>query len=118
MSKPIIESCHKVILDTLLLDLPGVMEGSMFGYPAYYANGKLFACIYGGGVGLKVPEEVANRLVAEKRVVPFQPLGRPKMREWIQIDRAISKDYVEVTSLFRTAVEFVSQFHTGKGKKK
>lgn len=112
------EPGHKAVLDSLLLNMPNVVEGKMFGYPAYYVKGKLFACIYGEGVGLKVPEEVANKLLAEKNVVPFQPLGKPKMREWIQINHARSADYGKDINVFRTSVEFVSQLQTTKRKKK
>ena len=118
MSKPNVESGHKAILDSLLLNMPSVAEGKMFGNAAYYVNGKLFACIYGDGVGVKVPEEVVNKLLSEKHVVPFQPLGKPKMREWIQINRARSADYRKDIDIFRTSVEFVSQLQTTKRKKK
>ena len=117
MPKPNVESGHKAILDSLLLNMPSVAEGKMFGYDAYYVNGKLFACIYGEGVGVKVPEEVANKLLSEKHVVPFRPLSKPKMREWIQINRAKSADYRKDINIFRTSVEFVSQIQTTKRKK-
>lgn len=117
MSKPNNEPGRKEVLDSLLLNMPEVMEGKMFGYPAYYINGKLFACIYGEGVGLKVPEEVANKLLSEEHIVPFQPLGKPKMREWIQINRSCSADYRKDKNIFLTAVEFVSQIQTTKRKK-
>jgi len=113
-----VESGHKAILDSLLLNMPSVVEGKMFGYAAYYVNGKLFACIYGEGVGVKVPEEVANKLLSEKHVVPFQPLGKPQMREWVQINRVRSVDYRKDIDIFRTSVEFVSQLRTTKRKKK
>ena len=117
MPKPNVEPDHKAILDSLLLNMPSVAEGKMFGYAAYYVNGKLFACIYGEGVGVKVPEEVANKLLSEKHVAPFQPLGKPKMREWIQINRARSADYRKDMGIFRTSVEYVSQLQSTKRKK-
>jgi hypothetical protein len=48
----------KKILDSFLLEFPGVTSGKMFGYPAYYAGKKLFACVYENGVGIKVPEDL------------------------------------------------------------
>jgi hypothetical protein len=59
----------------------------MFGYLAYYVNTKLFACIYEEGLGVKVPEGVANELIGKKGTVHVQPMGRAKMREWIQINQ-------------------------------
>lgn len=111
------EPDRKSVLDSLLLNLPGVVEGKMFGYAAYYVKGKLFACIYGDGVGVKVPEDVANKLLSEEHVVPFQPLGKPKMREWIQINRAIPADYRKDIDTLHTSVEFVRQIPSTKRKK-
>jgi hypothetical protein len=54
---------HKAILDSLLLGTPGVVAGKMLGYPAYDVCKKLFACVYGHGVGIKVPERLATELV-------------------------------------------------------
>ncbi len=116
MPKTKVESGHKAILDSLLLNMPNVAEGKMFGYSAYYANGRLFACIYGGGVGVKVPEEIAKRLVSGKHAVPFQPLGKPKMREWIQINRAKPADYRKDMEILRTSVEFVGKIRALKRK--
>ena len=118
MPKPNVEPGHKATLDSLLLNMRSVVEGKMFGYPAYYVNGKLFACIYGEGVGVKLPEMVAGKLLSKKHVVPFQPLGKPKMREWIQINRERSADYQKDINIFRISVEFVSQLQTTKRKKK
>lgn len=61
MPKQNVESGHKTILDSLVLNMPGVEEGKMFGYAAYYVGGKLFACLYGAGVGVKVPEAIAGK---------------------------------------------------------
>jgi hypothetical protein len=107
MAKEGFNSAHKAALDALLLKIPGVKAGKMFGYPAYYAGGKLFACVYGEGVGTKVPEALARRLLAEPHIVAFRPMGRPPMREWVRINRADSKDYAQDVGIFRRAARFV-----------
>lgn len=112
MTKRGFESGHKVVLDSILLGMPDVSAEKMFGYPAYYVKRKLFACIYGEGVGIKVPEEYAGRLLAERRAIPFQPLGKPKMREWIQINHSNSDDYQNDVSIFVTSIEFVGRLST------
>lgn len=112
------ESERKEILDSLLLNIPDVVAGKMFGYDAYYIHRKLFACIYGQGVGVKVPEDIANRLLSEKHIVPFEPLGRQKMREWIQINRANPADYRKDIDIFRTSAAFVSRLQTTKNPNK
>lgn len=94
MTKVLFNPDHKAVLDAFLQQLPGVTSGKMFGYPAYFIHGKLFACVCGDGVGVKVkvPEETAISLLANTHIVPFQPMGKPKMREWVQINRASSAD--------------------------
>ena len=52
MSTVTFNPAHKEVLDDVLLQIPGVVGGMMFGYPAYYINRKLFACIYEEGVGI------------------------------------------------------------------
>ena len=100
---------HKKILDSFLLEIPGVMPGKMFGYPAYYINKKLFACLYENGVEIKVPENKANELIRKKEIIRFQPLVRAKMREWIQINRENSVDYLKDQEIFDISVKFVSE---------
>ncbi|MGZ7043429.1 MAG: MmcQ/YjbR family DNA-binding protein [Methanobacterium sp.] len=105
---------HKEILDSFLLEKPGVVPGKMFGYPAYYVNKKLFACLYEDGVGIKVTEDNANELIGSEGIIPFQPLGRRKMREWIQINREKSEDYLKDEKIFEISIEFVSALASKK----
>ena len=100
---------HKVILDSLLLKMKGVVPGKMFGYPAYYVDGRLFACLYENGVGVKVPAADADRLVGRKGIVRFQPLGRAMMKEWIQINREEPEHYLKDRHIFEKSIEFVSE---------
>ena len=70
---------HKAILDEMLLDHPHVRPGKMFGFPAYYVGRKLCICLYQQGVGVKLPEESAAKLLeTDQNVVSFQPLGKPR----------------------------------------
>ena len=106
---------HQAILDDLLLGDPRIHPGKMFGYPAYYAGDKLAICLYEEGVGLKVPESLAAKLVeTDQNVVPFQPLGRPKMREWVQINLRDSKSYLQYQSVFEESIRFVLSLQGGE----
>src|SRR5512139_255680 len=99
---------HKAVLDDLLLGHPAVRPGKMFGFPAYYADKKLCICLYEEGVGVKVPEQTAVRLLKEDRnVIPFQPYGKRKMREWIQINVDDSEDYKGYRSVFEESIAHV-----------
>ena len=114
ITKVVFNPEHKKVLDSFLLEIPGVVPGKMFGYPAYYVGKKLFACLYEEGVGIKVPENMAQELVGKEGIIYFQPLGRRKMREWIQINRSNSTDYLEDQEIFKASIQFVSSFKKKK----
>jgi hypothetical protein len=101
-------SRRKVALDALLLTLPGVSARSINGLDAYFVADKMFACISGDGVGLRLPVAAARDLhFSRDDVVPFQPGGMASTREWLQIDRADAADYEKDLPLFQASVEFV-----------
>ena len=95
-------------IDAVLLKLPGVSTRKIRGLHAYFVSDRMFACISGNGVGLRLPVAVARELhFSRDNVVPFQPAGLPSTKEWIQIDRADAADYEKDLELFRASLEFV-----------
>ena len=99
---------HKAVLDDLLLGYPHMRAGKMFGFPAYYVGKKLSICLYEQGVGIKLPEQsVAKLLETDKNAVPFRPLGKPKMREWVQINLSRSEGYRQYKSVFEESIRYL-----------
>lgn len=117
MTKAQFNSKHKEVLDTFLLEIPFVKPGKMYGHPAYYVGGKLFASLYMEGVCVKVPESLVDDLLKREGIVPFQPMGR-KMREWVLIIRDKSEDYLRDREIFETSVEYVAPLANIELKKK
>ena len=102
------ESRCKAQLDALLLALPGVSARTINHLDAYFVSDKMFACISGKGVGLRLPVATAIELqFSRDDVVPFQPGGMASTREWIQIDRAHAADYRKDLALFQASIDFV-----------
>ncbi|HEU5178201.1 MAG TPA: hypothetical protein VFU24_12185 [Burkholderiales bacterium] len=100
---------RKEQIDALLLKLPGVSGRKINGLDAYFVADRMFACISGEGVGLRLPVAVATEVQFSKdNVVPFQPKGLPSSREWIQINRADATDYEKDLALFQASRDFVS----------
>jgi hypothetical protein len=107
------ESSRKAQLDALLLKLPGVSARKINGLDAYFVSDKMFACISGNGVGLRLPAATATELQFSRgNVVPFQPGGMASTREWIQIDRAQAAEYEKDLELFQASLEFVKAGRT------
>jgi len=94
-------------IDALLLKLPGASARKINGLDAYFVSDRMFACISGAGIGLRLPAATATELhFSRDNVVPFQPAGMPSSREWIQIDRADAADYEKDLELFQAALDF------------
>ena len=108
------KSERKAQIDALLLALPGVSARKINGLDAYFVSDKMFACISGEGIGLRLPVAAATELhFSRNDVVPFQPGGIASTREWIQINCADVADYEKHLPLFQSSLEFVK---TGRGK--
>jgi hypothetical protein len=108
------KSSRKAQIDALLLTLPGVSARKINGLDAYFVSDKMFACISGDGVGLRLPAATATELQFSRNdVVPFQPGGMASTREWIQINCAEAAEYEKHLQLFRTSLEFVKASRTG-----
>jgi len=107
------ESSRKALIDALLLKLPGVSARKISGLDAYFVSDKMFACISGGGVGLRLPAATVTELqFSRANVVPFQPGGMTSSREWIQIERADAAEYEKDLELFQASLEFVKTART------
>jgi hypothetical protein len=101
-------SDRKAQIDAVLLKLPGVTAKKINGLDAYFVSDRMFACISGRGVGLRLPVATATDLqFSRDNVVPFQPGGMASTREWVQIDRAEAADYEQDLPLFQASLEFV-----------
>jgi hypothetical protein len=99
---------RKSQIDAVLLKLPGVTGKKINALDAYFVNDKMFACISGDGVGLRLPVATATDLqFSRENVVPFQPGGMASSREWIQINRDDAADYEKDLELFQASLEFV-----------
>ena len=107
------ESSRKAQIDAVLLQLPGVSTKKINSLDAYFVNDRMFACISGRGVGLRLPVATATELqFSRDNVVPFQPGGMASTREWIQIDRAEAAEYEKDLPLFQASLDFVKGART------
>jgi hypothetical protein len=108
MSAAAPEPSRKAQIDAVLLKLPGVITKKINSLDAYFISDRMFACINGDGVALRLPVATATELqFSRDDVAPFQPGGMASSREWIQIDRAEAADYEKDLPLFQAALEFV-----------
>ena len=86
---------------------PRVSRRRMFGCPAFFIAGRMFACVVGDEVGLKLPFERVEALLAGGRYVPFRPLGKPAMRQWVAAPRQTALELARDPAIVREALRFV-----------
>lgn len=95
-------------LERLFSEYPEVRSGSMFGYPAFFRGRRMFLCVYGDGIGLKLPETRANELLNLPDFTPFRPYGKPKMREWVFFEPSVDAAGSHL-ELFHQSCDFVAK---------
>jgi hypothetical protein len=84
---------------------PSVHEGAMFGCPAVFVGAHMAFCVYGSGIGIKLPAERAASLVDAGRAFAFQPYGKAPMCEWVEI--RISRDRIdEIVGVLIEAIDY------------
>ena len=99
---------RKAQIDAVLLKLPGVTTRKIGGLDAYLVNDRMFACISGNGVGLRLPAATARELqFSRENVTSFQPGGMTSTKEWIQVDREDASEYEKDLELFQASIDFV-----------
>ena len=107
------KTSRKAQIDALLLKLPGVSARKINNLDAYFVSDRMFACISGDGVALRLDVATATDLqFSRENVVPFQPRGVTSSREWIQIDRTDAAEYEKDLALFKQSLDFVKSART------
>jgi hypothetical protein len=100
---------HKAMIDSLVLNMPGVKGGKAFGYPAYKVNGKVFAFVGGEGIILKLGEARVKELVATRPPCQiFEVTDGVFWQGWVSINRADSEAFADDIDLIEESVGFVA----------
>lgn len=66
-----------------------VEKRKMFGYPAFFAAGKMAAGCWQEFVVAKLPERDRDHLIASAGALPFEPMPGRRMKEYVVLPQAI-----------------------------
>jgi hypothetical protein len=108
---------QKRVLDEMLLGLPGVRAAKMFGFPGYWAGEKLFACLFGPGVGFKLPPARAAEALTMQGFRPFTPRGR-RMAAWVMFVPKRPADLRRHEALFHESLQYVAGLRHAAGRRR
>lgn len=93
------------IVSRLRVAEPVLRPGAMFGCPAAFIGKRLAFCVYGTGIGARLPPAEAARLIASGEATAFRPFGRPAMKEWIEL-RPRGKDVQPLLPILAEALRY------------
>ncbi len=66
------------LFDEVVPDDPAVQRRQMFGYPAAFTGGNLFAGLYAASLMLRLPDDQLRQMIDVEGGRPFEPMpGRP-----------------------------------------
>jgi TfoX/Sxy family transcriptional regulator of competence genes len=68
---------------------PGAESRKMFGYPAAFWNGNMFAGLFQHSMILRLSPEDRTSLAGRAGATPFEPMPRRPMREYVVVPPAI-----------------------------
>jgi TfoX/Sxy family transcriptional regulator of competence genes len=80
------------LFDSVVARDARVERRQMFGYPAAFAGGKLFASLHQESFILKLAPQDCERLKAELGARPFEPMPGRQMREFVVLPQGVLSD--------------------------
>ncbi len=93
---------------------PNVVRRPMFGYPALYLGGNMFAGTFQDKVVARLPEPERERAMRTAGAKPFEPMpGRP-MKEYVVLPAAVVKKPAELSRWIGRACDYAAAL-TPKG---
>ena len=79
----------------------------MFGCPAYFAGGNLFAGVHQTSLMVRLPED-ARRELASLGATPFEPTPGRAMREYMVLPASVLADADATATWVRRSVEYAA----------
>ena len=81
----------------------------MFGFPAAFVNGNMFAGTFEDKIVVRVPDAERERLLTAKRATAFEPMpGRP-MKEYVVVPPAVARKRAELASWVARAFAYAEE---------
>jgi hypothetical protein len=91
-----------------LPERPGLERRKMFGYPAAFANGNMFAGLFGEVAFARLPPGERAELEAEYGAVSFEPMPGRQMRTYLVFPDAVLEDEALFARLLDQAYAFTA----------
>ncbi len=84
------------VFDQLMESVPDAEQRKMFGYPAAFVNGNMFAGLHQENMVLRLKEADRDALLAVKGAAPFEPMPGRAMKEYIAVPETFLEQPAEL----------------------
>lgn len=98
--------------------IPNITQRKMFGYPAAFVGGYLFAGLFENSMVLKLPAESRSELLKLPGAARFEPIPGRTMGEFVVIPPSVVKNRVRLKPWLEAAYAYVKSFPPKRTKKK
>ena len=84
-----VPKANEELLEKALAKVPGAVERRMFGCPAYFINGYMFAGAHQDDIILRLSESDQDEMLSKEGAAPFMPMPGRIMREYVVVPPSI-----------------------------
>ena len=89
--------------DRAATPLRGTERRKMFGYPAIFVNGNMFAGLVGDRMIFRLGENDRAKFLGLRGAAPFVAMGGRVMKQWVVVPPALVKSGVQLRAWLRRA---------------
>ena len=94
--------------DHVVAALPEIQQRKMFGYPAAFVNGHMFAGVFQASLFVRLAEKDRTKLIAKHGATPFTPMPGRVMKEYVVLPSSIVESEAKLTAWLSRASCYVA----------
>lgn len=98
--------------------IPEITQRKMFGYPAAFVNGYLFAGLFENSMILKLPTESRMDLLKFPGAACFEPVPGRTMGEFVVVPPSFTRNHARLKPWLESAYAYVKSFPPKARKKR
>ncbi len=104
--------------DEALPDDSRVQRRKMFGYPAAFVNGNMFAGLHQADILLRLDEARRTELASGHGARPFEPMPGRAMKEYVLAPPAFHEDIELLSHWLQAALDYVAALPTKEPRRR
>ena len=105
-------------LEDLAGHFPQAYKRTMFGCPAWFINGNMFAAAHEENIIVRLAEKDREEALEEEGITPFAPMPGRAMREYVTLEPSLLSQRERLESWFEKAVDYVLTLPPKEKKRK